>query len=377
MNSSTPFGGIFSGKRVLVTGHTGFKGSWLSIWLRTLGADVYGYSLEPPTKPSNFKLCHLDDRINSFIGDIRNLHELAQVFQKSQPEIIFHLAAQPLVRESYRAPKDTMDTNIGGTVNLLECVRLHTSVRSLVVITSDKCYKNNEWDYGYRENDPMGGNDPYSASKGCAELVTQAYRRSYFSHSSKTPGARPIGVATTRGGNVIGGGDWAEDRLVPDCVRAFSTNKPLELRYPNATRPWQHVLEPLAGYLQLAAALLDDPPQFSSAWNFGPAEGKIVTTHQLAQNFLRVWGEGTIKLLDHKDTPHEAQLLRLSCAKAFSKLLWHPVLSLTETIDWTAQWYSHWYRHQGEDLYPLCEKQIHEYFLRAQRAKLAWAAKTH
>lgn len=289
LKMSAMFDEIYKNKRVLITGHTGFKGSWLAIWLKELGADVVGYSLDPPSEPNNFEATRLREKITHIHGDIRDLDRLMETFKKYQPEFVFHLAAQPLVRLSYNEPKMTFDTNIGGTVNVFEAVRKTPSVKVLVNITSDKCYENKEWVWGYRENDPMGGHDPYSASKGCAELVFSAYLKSFFSQNAaqksgdmtqlreqlgscpqiSTSGPR-LGAASARAGNVIGGGDWGTDRLVPDCIRALSRHQPIGIRSPKAVRPWQHVLEPLGGYLLLGAALWQDPQKYSGAWNFGP-----------------------------------------------------------------------------------------------------------
>jgi CDP-glucose 4,6-dehydratase len=259
---------FWKNKRVFLTGHTGFKGSWLSIWLDSLGANVHGYSLKPPTDPSLFNLCSIDRFTNSTIGDIRNRDLLKATLQKAQPEIVFHLAAQPLVRESFKNPVETYETNVMGTVNLLDAVRACPSVKAVVIVTTDKCYENREWHWGYRENDPMGGYDPYSSSKGCAELVTAAYRQSFF--NPKDFDNHHIAVASARAGNVIGGGDWALDRLVPDCLKAILDGRKIIVRNPHAIRPWQHVLEPLRGYLLLAQKLFENGPQFAEAWNFGP-----------------------------------------------------------------------------------------------------------
>lgn len=365
------FGGAFKGRRVLVTGHTGFKGSWLVTWLQALGAEVTGYALAPPTRPSCFELCELERIVESRIGDIRDFALLRRTFEEVEPEIVFHLAAQPLVRESYRSPRETFETNVGGTVNLLECVRLQPSVRSVVVVTSDKCYHNREWDFGYREIDPMGGRDPYSASKGCAELVTAAYRSSFFEEHGA---GRRAGVASARAGNVIGGGDWGVDRLIPDCVRAMSEGRPVRLRSPDSVRPWQHVLEPLAGYLQLGAGLLDEPDRLGGAWNFGPAEPEMPTVREVAERFLAAMGRGRLEVTPAGEAGvYEARQLRLSCQKAVTRLRWRPLLTFAEALDWTAEWYAAWASAPAESRLALTRRQIDEYTDRAVTGHVAWA----
>jgi CDP-glucose 4,6-dehydratase len=324
---------IFRGKRVLITGDTGFKGSWLSLWLSRLGAQVSGYALPPERIDDHFNLLKLRERIAHQDGDIRDLQRLENCFERTQPEFVFHLAAQALVRRSYREPKETFDTNIGGSVNVLECVRASPSVRSLVYITSDKCYKNREWTWGYRENDELGGRDPYSASKAAAELVFCAYGDSFFQTREG------LGFASTRAGNVIGGGDWSQDRIVPDCVRALGCGRPIVLRKPNATRPWQHVLEPLSGYLTLAAALYREPKRFSSAWNFGPHSEANHTVHDLAQTIIAEWGSGVIEAQTSAVDPHEAGLLHLNCDKAYHALGWQPRWDFARTVHETVAWY--------------------------------------
>ena len=321
------------GKRVLLTGHTGFKGAWLAQWLVEAGADVYGFALPPERDDDHFNMLGLQERIHHQYGDIRDHDALNKFFSAAQPEIVFHLAAQALVRRSYDDPKQTFDTNVAGSVNVLECVRRSTSVKSLVYITSDKCYRNKEWIWGYRENDELGGDDPYSASKAAAELVFSAYCASFFRFK---PG---FGYATVRAGNVIGGGDWSVDRIVPDCLRALQQDEPIILRRPNATRPWQHVLEPLSGYITLAAHLQDDPEKYSGAWNFGPDGEAEHTVEELAQKIVQRWGSGAIEIRTSSDDPHEAGLLYLNCDKARHVLGWRPRWGFERTVVETVDWY--------------------------------------
>jgi CDP-glucose 4,6-dehydratase len=354
------FGKIYKNKKVLVTGHTGFKGSWLAIWLKELGADVIGYSLDPPGTPNNFQSSKLEEKISHVHGDILDPDRLTATFQKYQPEFVFHLAAQPLVRLSYDEPKLTFDTNIGGTVNVFEAVRKTASVKVLVNITSDKCYENREWIWGYRENDPMGGHDPYSASKGCAELVFGAYLKSFF--SPKALKGRSIGAASVRAGNVVGGGDWGKDRLVPDCIRALSEGRAIEIRNPRAVRPWQHVLEPLGGYLQLGAALLRDSEEYSGVWNFGPDDSSHLTVAEMADRLIQYWGAGSWKDLSDPHALHEAMLLKLNCDKAHARLRWHGVFCIDECLRMTASWYKDFYAEgQAKDMYPFCVEQIRKH----------------
>jgi CDP-glucose 4,6-dehydratase len=337
--SPSLFGGAYAGRRVLVTGHTGFKGSWLCEWLLSLGAEVSGYALEPPTDPSLFAELDLARRIaHHRIGDVRDLAALRGFFAETRPEIVFHLAAQPLVRLSYEQPVETFETNVMGTVDVLEAVRGCDSVRVAVNVTSDKCYENRETGQAYCEVDAMGGWDPYSSSKGCAEIVTTAYRRSFFGDGSN------VRIASARAGNVIGGGDWAADRIVPDCIRALAAGEPIVVRNPGAVRPWQHVLEPLSGYLTLAARVLEAPRRYADAFNFGPSSGDQVDVEELVGLFLSAWGSGSMtRPLDEGAAPHEAGLLRLSCEKAAHVLGWRPVLDGREAIRWTAEWYRQWH----------------------------------
>jgi len=332
------FNNFYEGKRVLITGHTGFKGSWLSIWLCELGADVIGYALNPPTKPSLFEVCKLEEKVTSITGDVRNYKLLKDVFEKYQPEIVFHMAAQSLVRCSYLQPVETYETNIMGTVNLLESCRCIQSVRVVVNITSDKCYENKERKHRYRETESMGGYDPYSSSKGCAELVTSAYRNSFFNPKdfAKT---HNVALASVRAGNVIGGGDWAEDRLIPDCMRALMDNKPIVIRYPDAVRPWQHVLEPLYGYLLLAQRLYIGGSKYVGAWNFGPDDKDAKPVRWLVKQVIEMWGNNASWEIDPGEHPHEANYIKLDCSKAKSKLGWHPQWNINQSLEKTIQWY--------------------------------------
>lgn len=323
----------FSNKKVFITGHTGFKGSWLAFVLEEVGAIVMGFSL-PPVHPINhFDLLGLDNNISHVIGDIRDAVKLRSVVDSFKPEFVFHLAAQALVRPSYDDPVTTFSTNIVGSVNVLEAVRNCPSVRSLVYITSDKCYENVEWVWGYRENDQLGGRDPYSASKAAAEIVFSSYARSFFESRSS------LGAASTRAGNVIGGGDWALDRIVPDCVRSIEKQEPIELRNPEATRPWQHVLEPISGYLLLAARLYEDPKRWTGSWNFGPPADEVRTVKNVAEAMISHMGDGSIKISQLQTQAHEANLLQLNCDKAQQLLNWYPRWEVDQSLEVTALWY--------------------------------------
>ena len=326
---------FWQGRRVLVLGHTGFKGSWLSLWLHRLGARVAGLSLPPPTEPSLFALAGLHGVVPTTYGDIRDLSTVTDALRVWQPEIVFHLAAQALVRVSYRHPVETYATNVMGTVHVLEAVRATPSVRGVVVVTSDKCYENREWLWAYRETEPMGGHDPYSSSKGCAELVASAYRRSFFT----VPGGRAVGVATARAGNVIGGGDWAEDRLLPDCMKALSAGRGIAIRNPHAIRPWQHVLEPLRGYLLLAERLDADAAAFGDAWNFGPAGDDARSVAWIVSRVVEQWGQGATWSLSSDAAPHETNWLRVDASRARTMLGWTPRLTLAEALAWTVAWH--------------------------------------
>lgn len=344
---------FWQGRRVLVTGHTGFKGAWLCLWLHQLGAQVYGLALEPPTQPNLYESARVKEVMAADLRiDIRDAEAVKGAITQVAPEVIFHLAAQPLVNRSYEAPIKTYTTNVMGTAHVLDAARLAGSVRAIVVVTTDKCYENQEWVYPYRENDRLGGFDPYSNSKACAELVVSAYRSSFL-------GPQGIAVATARAGNVIGGGDWATGRLIPDCVRAFQANVPLKLRYPQAVRPWQHVLEPLSGYLRLAEALLGDRAmEFCEAWNFGPDAVDTVTVGEVAKLAAEIWG-GAVEITKTDPDYHEAGLLQLDSSKARSQLQWQPRWSLSQAIESTVSWYRAYY--DGQEMQRLTQIQISEF----------------
>lgn len=344
-------------KRVFLTGHTGFKGSWLSLWLQQYGADLLGYSLEPPTRPSLFEVARVAEGMKSFIGDICELEKLKMVMHSQAPEIVIHMAAQPLVRHSYVDPVGTYTTNVIGTANVLEAVRGCESVRSVVVITTDKCYENNEWVWAYRENDRLGGHDPYSNSKACAELVVDSYRNSFF--PMERYNQHQVALASARAGNVIGGGDWASDRLIPDIVRSFLSGEVLKIRNPKAVRPWQHVLEPLRGYLLLAEKLYTEGSRFAEAWNFGPAYSDAQPVDWIVERMASQWGPSAKWERDGAEHPHEAQTLKLDWSKATHGLQWSPTLALEEALQWTLDWYRSW--SEGADMRTFTGKQITQY----------------
>lgn len=348
---------FWHGKRVFLTGHTGFKGSWLSLWLNSWGAEVTGYALEPPTDPSLFELCRIDERINSVIGDTRDGDRLAQAMHSADPEIVLHLAAQPIVRESYKDPVGTYATNVLGTVNVLEAVRSCQNVRALVNVTTDKCYENKEWTWGYRENEPLGGYDPYSSSKACSELVTASYRSSFFNPSDYPK--HGVALATARAGNVIGGGDWALDRLVPDSIRALLKGENVRIRNPYATRPWQHVLEPLSGYMLLAEKLYQEGPRYGEAWNFGPEESDAWPVEAIVKLICEKWGKNSIYQVDDGEHPHEAHYLKLDCSKAHSLLDWRPHWNIGTAIEKVVEW-SLAYKN-SQDMNEICLAQIEEF----------------
>ena len=344
---------FWQGKRVLLTGHTGFKGSWLALWLQSMGTQVTGYALAPPTNPSLFEIAEVAQGMTSVIGDIRDLAKLQAVFSEHRPEIVIHMAAQPLVRYSYQNPVETYSTNVMGTVHLLEAVRNTAGVKAVVNITTDKCYENREWVWGYRENEPMGGFDPYSNSKGCAELVTSAYRQSFFRDSGTA-------LASARAGNVIGGGDWAEDRLVPDVLHAFERNRPVVIRNPNSTRPWQHVLEPLSGYLLLAEKLYSEGQAWAEPWNFGPVSHDARPVQWIVEHMANAWGNGATWQLDDRSRPHEANHLKLDISKAESRLRWTPRWDLEEALDRILIWHKT-YLADGQSARDISLAQIRSY----------------
>lgn len=344
---------FWRGKSVLLTGHTGFKGSWLALRLIKMGARVHGYALLPPTSPNMFDLIGIkDDLASHTISDIRDAEAINFAFHKSNPEIIIHMAAQPIVRDSYKIPSETYSVNVMGTVNVLEAVRKTDSVRAVVCVTTDKCYENKEWIWGYRENEPLGGYDPYSSSKACAELAVASWRRSFFG------GDDDARIATARAGNVIGGGDWANDRLIPDCIRAATSGEKIIVRSPSAVRPWQHVLEPLSGYITLAQKLHDDGHDFSEAWNFGPGSEDEKSVGYIVEQFCMQYGT-EYEILHSHDQPHEAAYLKLDSSKARVKLQWQPKWNIAEAIKKTVEWVKIWY--SGEDVRKISEEQIEEY----------------
>jgi len=373
---STALHRTFDGLTVLITGHTGFKGSWLSIWLRELGARVVGYSLDPPTEPSNFRLSCLAGRVVDLRGDVRDFARLREAVEQHRPGVIFHLAAQPLVPLSYREPKETLDVNVGGTVNVLETARTTGATKAVLCVTTDKVYRNREWSWGYRENDELGGHDPYSASKAMAELAIASYRQAFF--SGRSGGERTVAVASARAGNVIGGGDWGQDRLLPDCMRALIDGRAVPLHNPGCVRPWQSVLEPLSGYLWLAARLLsDEGSRYAGAWNFGPAERRAVSTEELVSEAIALWGDGSYVVADGRNEV-ETQVLRLNWDKAANELDWHPVYNWKEALAEAVGWFRAYHNTQQEhaapiDMYGTCVAQIRAYTERAREQDLAWA----
>jgi CDP-glucose 4,6-dehydratase len=343
---------FWAGKRVFLTGHTGFKGSWLSVWLSELGAEVHGYALDPPTTPSLFDAARIAQRVASTIADVRDFERVAAALAAARPDIVIHMAAQPLVRYSYRDPIGTYATNVMGSVHVLEAARRAGTVRAIVNVTTDKCYENRNWPWGYRETEPMGGHDPYSSSKGCAELVTAAYRASFCAKEG-------IALASARAGNVIGGGDWADDRLVPDILRAFEKHEPVRIRNPHATRPWQHVLEPLSGYLLLAQRLYEQGATFAEGWNFGPVDSDARPVQWIVERLAALWGDAAGWSVDGGDHPHEAHMLKLDISKARLQLAWAPRWPLPVALEKIVHWHRHWLT--DGDARQACLRQIHEF----------------
>lgn len=344
---------FWKNKKVFLTGHTGFKGSWLSLWLQSMGATVKGYALTPPSSPSLFKEASVETCIISEIGNINDLGTLKKSMIDFNPDILIHMAAQPLVRLSYKEPIETYTTNVIGTANVLESARSCSNLKAIVSVTTDKCYENKEWAWGYRENEPMGGHDPYSSSKGCAELVTAAYRSSFFNTNETAS------LASARAGNVIGGGDWANDRLIPDILKAFEKSQPVIVRNPLATRPWQHVLEPLSGYLVLAQKLYNEGNEFAEGWNFGPKEDDCKPVSWILDKMVAKWGKGASWQLDENNNPHEAGYLKLDCSKAAMRLHWHPNWNLEYTLDSIVNWHQHWL--SGKNIQEQCLQEIAAY----------------
>ncbi len=365
------FNQVYKGKKVLITGHTGFKGSWITLWLKLLGAEVIGYSLPPPTKPSLFETFNLEKEIKHVIGDIRDEDKLLKTFKTYKPDIVIHMAAQPLVRYSYLNPKETYETNVIGTLNLFECVRKTESIRVVINVTSDKCYENKEWVYGYKEDDPMGGYDPYSSSKGCAEILTTAYKNSFFNPKDYGK-AHNISLVSVRAGNVIGGGDWAEDRLIPDCIRFLVKGKTIIIRNPKAIRPWQYVLEPLSGYLWLGAMVWQSPTEYTGAWNFGPNDEDILTVEELVNQVLELWGKGSYDVKSSGGL-HEAKLLKLDISKARFFLKWKPTYNIKNAIEETISWYKTFYLQKEKDILHFSINQIQNYVNAAKLKDIQWA----
>jgi len=359
------FNDCYRGKKVFVTGHTGFKGSWLSKWLLKMGAEVTGYALPPAYEESHFELLQLKSHLHHIEGDVRDCQSLKKAIEEAKPEFIFHLAAQALVREAYRDPKYTFDTNIGGAVNLLEAVRENNTARVLVFITSDKCYRNMEWEWGYRETDSLGGKDPYSASKGCAEIVFNSYFESFLREKPE------LHVSTARAGNVIGGGDWAKDRIIPDCIRALRKKEPIIVRNPGSTRPWQHVLEPLGGYLHLGFMLSTKGGSLPhQSYNFGPEKTSNKSVIELVERVIKVWGDGEVVVNQPAKAPHEDMLLQLNCDRAWHYLKWRPTWHYDDSIEQTVLWYKA--LNEGNSIPELTQSQIEKYEQRFKENLNAW-----
>lgn len=359
MNSGVDiFGGFYKGKRVLVTGHTGFKGSWLSIWLNELGAEVIGVSLDPNTGRDNYVLSGIGEKIEADLrADIRDAEKIKEIFESYRPEIVFHLAALPLVRKSYEIPAETYEVNVMGTVHILEAIRVCKSVKVGVMITTDKCYDNCEQNKGYVETDPFGGYDPYSSSKGACEIAIQSWRRSFFNPDDYGK-KHSVSISSVRAGNVIGGGDWSGDRIVPDCIRALESGKTIDIRSPKSVRPWEHVLEPLSGYLLLAEKMWRNPVDYCEGWNFGPEEDSVSTVWEVASELVRNFGYGELRDASDSDAVHEAGLLMLNIGKAKNRLGWYPRMNMCQSIALVADWYK---RYRDENVYDLCVEEIKEF----------------
>jgi CDP-glucose 4,6-dehydratase len=362
------FGNVYKGKKILITGDTGFKGGWLSIWLASLGADVVGYSAYLPSNPCLFSVCRIDKHIKHIKGDVRDFGSLKKLFKKHRPDFVFHLAAQPIVSRAYLDPKLTFETNVLGTVNILECLRNYSNKVVAIIVTSDKCYKNMEWDWGYREDDALGGKDPYSSSKACAELVCYSYYKSFFAKKDD-----PCRMVTARAGNVIGGGDWAIDRLVPDCVKAWSKNRAVFVRNPKATRPWQHVLEPLSGYLWLGAKIFASDKLNGESFNFGPDYKVNESVGELIKLFSDYFGGSNRWRYQNKvQISKESMFLKVSCDKALKFLDWHAVLPFSDTIKMAADWYREFYRNKDTNMLSFTMSQIDHYMATAKKNRLSW-----
>jgi len=366
------FNGIFSGLTILITGHTGFKGSWLALWLQKMGAKIVGFSLDPPTTPSHFALAGMEQKMTHIIGDIRDFNLLKETLLKHEPQVLFHLAAQPIVLHSFSQPKETFDINAGGTVNVLEACRYCPSLKALIMVTTDKCYENQEWHWGYREKDPLGGKDPYSASKSMAELAIASYRQSFFNSSGQ-----PL-VASARAGNVVGGGDFSEFRLLPDCLKALLKKEPIQVRNPSSVRPWLSVLDALSGYLWLASSLLQKGSAFAEAWNFGPLEYQAITSQTLVEKTIELWGDGEWYNPSLQPAYQEMGLLRLNWDKAVNQLKWKPVYNWEEavrqTVDWFKAFESSLHRPKTIDFYEIGLAHIQDYVEKARRENLIWTA---
>ncbi len=363
---------FYQGKKVLITGHTGFKGVWLSAWLKHLGAEVIGFALEPPSRPNSFETCNLQDRVTHIKGDVCELEQVTKVFEQHCPDVVFHLAAQSLVRLSFKEPIDTFNVNVMGTVHVLETARQCKSVQSVISVTSDKCYRNQNWIWGYRETDELGGVDPYSSSKACAELVVSCLSDKRYQKSARATGTAPI--ASVRAGNVIGGGDWASDRIIPDIIRAIEDGRDVVIRSPKATRPWQHVLEPLSGYLWLAIKLAGDRDKFTGGWNFGPKKEDSWMVQRIVEGILQRWKPSSTSLKIEEDSSGaESQLLRLDCVKAQELLGWQAIWNVPDVLDAIVDWYQRYFDNPGSDMYPVLIEQIERFSSDAQSMGQTWA----